>query len=351
MMRNLRPTLVGLSGLVMLVVTAVGATLLLHSRAHDQTISAAAGSPSQVSETAICVGHVDVEPGVASLYPVQAGRVAEVCVSEDQEVKVDAVLLRLEDRPARFLVKQAEDDLKAAEVQLANARKLPREHQLKIDGQNLAVEAARARLSAARHALERKRDLVKSQDANVVESEVAADLVREAEAGLKADEIKLEALKLFDPQNEISRAEIDVAAKQTRLDQARYALGECSLRAPCDGKVLRIFVAKGEVLGPQPKEPAIQFCPSGARIVRAEIEQEFAGRVRQGQTATIHDDATSGPAWRGKVTRISDWYSHRRSIIQEPLQFNDVRTVECIIQLDPGQSGLRIGQRVRVRLQ
>jgi hypothetical protein len=37
-------------------------------------------------------------------------------------------------------------------------------------------------------------------------------------------------------------------------------------------------------------------------------------------------------------------------MLQEPLQFNDVRTLECIVQLDPGQPALRIGQRVRVTL-
>jgi hypothetical protein len=47
---------------------------------------------------------------------------------------------------------------------------------------------------------------------------------------------------------------------------------------------------------------------------------------------------------------MSDWYTPRRSIIQEPLQFNDVRTLECIIQLDPDQQMPRIGQRVRVKL-
>jgi multidrug resistance efflux pump len=123
------------------------------------------------------------------------------------------------------------------------------------------------------------------------------------------------------------------------------------LRAPCDGKILRIFVSAGEVLGAQPKAPAIQFAPIGVRIVRAEIEQEFAARVQVGQKALIQDDASVSSTWHGKVLRISDWYTHRRSILQEPLQFNDVRTVECIIQLDPGQTGLRIGQRVRVKIE
>jgi hypothetical protein len=36
-------------------------------------------------------------------------------------------------------------------------------------------------------------------------------------------------------------------------------------------------------------------------------------------------------------------------MVQEPLQFNDVRTVECIITLDPSdKTPLRVGQRVRV---
>jgi hypothetical protein len=34
----------------------------------------------------------------------------------------------------------------------------------------------------------------------------------------------------------------------------------------------------------------------------------------------------------------------------EPLQYNDARTLECIIELDAGQPLLRIGQRVRVML-
>jgi hypothetical protein len=50
------------------------------------------------------------------------------------------------------------------------------------------------------------------------------------------------------------------------------------------------------------------------------------------------------------VQHVSDWYTHRRSIMHEPLQVNDVRTLECIIRIEPDQPPLRIGQRVRVIL-
>jgi len=61
-------------------------------------------------------------------------------------------------------------------------------------------------------------------------------------------------------------------------------------------------------------------------------------------------ESNAGPGWRGKVLRVSDWCTHRRSMLQEPLQFNDVRTLECIVQLDPGQPTPRVGQRLRVTL-
>src|SRR5262249_17896981 len=92
----------------------------------------------------------------------------------------------------------------------------------------------------------------------------------------------------------------------------------------------------------------VLFCPRSPRLVRAEVEQEFARRVGVGMTAVVQDDTSNAVSWRGQVTRLSDWYAHRRSMLLEPLQLNDVRTLECLIELDPGQALPRIGQRVRV---
>ena len=64
----------------------------------------------------------------------------------------------------------------------------------------------------------------------------------------------------------------------------------------------------------------------------------------------MEDDSRNGGEWTGKVTRISRWFGPRRSRRYEPRQFNDVRTLECIIKLDKPDPNLRIGQRVRVTL-
>src|SRR2546421_566017 len=103
-------------GLVLLAASLIGTTWVLHSRAGEGTPSTIARTTRSraMSEAAVCVGHVDVERGIQGLYPVQPGKVVEVPVHEDANVKAGTVLLSLDDRQARFLVRQAEADLKAA---------------------------------------------------------------------------------------------------------------------------------------------------------------------------------------------------------------------------------------------
>jgi multidrug resistance efflux pump len=336
-----------IAGLALLTLSTGGALWALRAPAGGNTQGS--GTSAAGERGVVCIGHADVEGGVAALTPAQPGRVVEILTQEDQAVKAGTPLLRLDDTPARLAVQQAEADLRAARAQLGEAQKLPRQHGFRLIEQRQAVAAAQARAAAARQVRTRYENLRKGGQAAAEEAEAAAQRAREAEAAVVAEENKLHELELVDPAQAIVRAEADVAAKKARLAQANYALSQYTLQAPADGKVLRVLVSKGELLVAQPRQAAIQFCPDAPRIVRAEVEQEFADRVAVGQVATVVDDGNQARKWRGKVVRVSDWYTHRRSIIQEPLQMNDVRTLECIVQLEAGPAP-RIGQRVRVQI-
>jgi multidrug resistance efflux pump len=339
----------GLSGLV---ASAAGAGWLLQSAAGDGPRGAGdeTANPRRASRV-VCLGHVDTERGVAALSPLQPGRVAAIRVNEGDTVQGGSVLLRLDDSVARNHVQEAEQDLKASLAQRDQAKRMPGQHQAKVAQQQALIEVMQRRLSAAEHALTTKQKLRKDNFLSAEELHGAADLVDELRAAVRAEQEKMQELRLVDPQVAVARAEAEVAAKQARLEQAQQGLEECTLRAPSDGKVLRIHVSPGDVLGPQAKQPAVLFCPEGPRVVRAEVEQEFAGRVAAGQVALIQDDTRAEDRWHGKVLRISDWYTQRRSVMQDPLQLTDVRTLECIIAVEPGQAALRIGQRVRVTLE
>jgi multidrug resistance efflux pump len=312
--------------------------------------AAAPEEPSSGRRGIVCVGYVDVESGLTSLYPLQPGRVVAVPVAETEHVDAGAVLLRLDDTQAKLRLREAEAGLESARVQLAEARKLPEQHRTRLVQQQCAAEAAQRRAKAARLQFERQQDLDRKGLLGAKELAIAAEQLKEAEAGVRAEAARLSELKLRDPQADVRRGEQDVAMLEARLGQARQALEECTLRAPQEGTVNRLLVAPGDVLGMQSPRPALLFCPDGRRIVRAEVEQEFAGRVKLNQPVQIEDDALGGPTWQGKVVRIADSYRQRRPNPSEPAQLSDVRTLEVLVALEPSQTPVRLGQRVRLRV-
>jgi multidrug resistance efflux pump len=344
---------VGLGGALLLASLAI-AVIALRSHARDSNNSSPTLPPtSSTPRRAVAIGHVDVESGVTPLYPVQPGRVVKLDAHEGVAVKAGDPLLLLDDALARIQVDEARAALEGAQVQQKNAGILAKQHAEKVAGQKQAVVAAQKDVDSAQVQLDRARRRLENGTGATKEDVRLAELaVQKAETGVKAEQAKLAAIEALKPSIALELADKDVAAKQAQLRKAEYALKECTLRAPFAGTPLRILTSVGETLGPNPRQPALYFCPNSPRIIRAEVEQEFADRVKLGMAAIVQDDSTGSGDWRGKVERVSDWYSQRRSVLLEPLQFNDVRTLECIVTLDPNQAGtLRIGQRVRVILE
>src|SRR5262245_52448856 len=72
--------------------------------------------PVDQSPAVVCFGVADVSSGITSLAPLASGRVAEILVSESDEVEAGAPLLRLDDRMARLKVAEAEAALQTARV-------------------------------------------------------------------------------------------------------------------------------------------------------------------------------------------------------------------------------------------
>jgi len=299
---------------------------------------------------AVHFGFVDLEHGSTGLYPLEPGRVARVAVKENDRVPAGAPLLYLDEEAARIRIEEARAAADAAEAQLAQAHTAAEQHGPRLALQEAACDAAKSRLSAAQHLLERKKDLEKNKLIDAREVAAAADEVKALEALSRVEQKKLVELRLHDPRQVVRRAEAETAVARARLKQAERSLTECILKAPQAGTVVRILVTPGEVLGPQPRQPAIVFAPAEPRVVRAEIEQESAAGVAVGQEAWVSDDISARAIGKGHVVRLSDWYLPRRAVFLEPARVNAGRTLECIIALDPGHPPVRLGQRVRVTL-
>ena len=338
------------------IVAAVGAALILAAVRFQRTAAAPAAdvwpppaaTTSREGEGVVCFGTVDLEHGVAALTSIQPGRVTDVLVAENQQVSQGTELLRLEDAGARIRLAEAEAAVELARLQLRQAEMQPKVHPIRIAHQQAMRDAMHSRVETARRVLEREQRLAKS--AIIIDSDrtINQEKIRELEAMERAEILLLTELKSQDVEVEIRRAESELKAAEARREQARLALEECRLRAPRPGTVLRILVGPGDVLGSQPGQPAVLFAADGPQVIRATVEQEFAGRVKEGMPALVRDDADPAAVRRGRVGRVAGWYSQRRTILHDPSQLSDVHTLECQIVLEPGQPRLRLGQSVRI---
>lgn len=308
-------------------------------------------SPSLAELDVVCSGRVDGLRPVASLDPAVPGKVAEVLVSEGQTVPAGAPLLRMDDEALKLRVDEAKAALAAAEIDIEASATEAKLHPQRVAAQKLAIAAAQDRTATARKLLDERR-VAKSFGTVTAAEIIAAEAeVRQFERleSLEAD--RLAELTALNPQLKVKAAEAKNAQGQVALKQAEKAVRDCVLLAPTAGVVLRVNVSAGEAAAPGGVQPAILFRPDGPLVVRAELEQEFVGRVKPNMRATVTDDARADePARLGRVERVGAFVSRKRGALFEPGEVNDVRTVECVVVLDGPTDGLLVGQRMRVRI-
>jgi multidrug resistance efflux pump len=340
-------------GAALLAVSLAGAALALRSGDGASTSGGTPAQPPASDVLAVASGHVDVEGGVTPVAPVQPGRVTRVDAHEGSPVAAGKPLFRLDDTVPRLQADEARAALAGALVRRDEAGRHREEHAQQVKAQQEAVRGATAAAAAAESQYRQAKRRSENRSGSEEDAATAKQMWEKAKAARAAEEYKLAALKAQDPDLAVKLAEKDVEARQAELRRAEEAVKECVVNAPFNGTPLRVLVTVGEVAGANTTQPAVLFCPDEAPVVRAEVEQEFAGRVEKARdrSVRIEDDATGTGLWRGRVKRLSGWYAQRRSVLHEPLQLNDVRTLECIVTLEPEdlkQAPLRIGQRVRV---
>ncbi len=307
-------------------------------------------TPAELPElTVVCLGRVDGLHPVAALDVPLPGRVAEVFVSEGQEVKRGTPLVQLEDESYRLRVREAEAARTAAELEKEAAQQERRAWPYRLAAQQTAVAAARERY--ARKLLEEKLKAGKLQVVGSAELLMAESEVRQSQRFLEAEETRWREMQVIDPDLKVRLAETRYQSAQIAVLQAEKAVRDCVLVAPSDGLVLRIQVQKGETVAPGGLHAALLFRPAGPLIIRAELEQEFLSRVREGMPAWIQDDArVDSPIWRGQVLRVARWISRKRTAPVEPGEWNESRVAECLISIEGDTAGLFIGQRMRVHI-
>ncbi|WP_374659276.1 efflux RND transporter periplasmic adaptor subunit [Phenylobacterium sp.] len=285
------------------------AALLASLAACSQPEPKPSAAASAAQPIAIAKGKIDVEGGVIRLAAQREGLIQDVFAEEGDRVRKGQVLAQIDTRQANLAVAQARADLSEARARLMTAT---------------------ARSSAA------------DREARRLGGLGQIDAVAGQDADKAADEAQVQRGELA-----AARAGVEVAEQKLRTQE--FEIEARQVRAPLDGRIVRRSAKPGDGASTLNVTELFLLAPDTARIVRAELDEQFVGDVKPGQRADILLEYDEKQVFRGRVLRLGEVFGSRKLANDDPNERQDTRVVEMVVAVE-GDQTLRIGQRVLVRV-
>jgi len=242
---------------------------------------------------------------VTVIAPKVAGFIAEVAVTDNQQVHAGDLLVRLDDRDYKAALDRAEAAVARETATIAN---LDASRQL----QGAVIAGAKAQVVAS------DAESVRAHDDQVRFKALAADNAASIQVFQKADADYKEALAAGDR----SRASLDAATRQldviaterqqaeaalagakADLETARLNLSYTELRAPVDGYIGNRSGRAGAyaTVGTQ----LLSVVPSHGLWVDANFKESQLAHMLPGQPVTVEADVLPGQVFHGTVTSVA----------------------------------------------
>jgi HlyD family secretion protein len=275
------------------------------------------------------------------------GILKAVYVKEDQLVKRGTLLgeIACDDLQASLQTAMAEaDGARQARTRLLRGA---RDEEKKIATEKTA--AARATFEEAKSRMQMQRALFQKEQVSRATYDQAVRDLGVADANLQAA-IRTEELLAAPPlEEDKARADADVQAAEGRVRTAQERIGKCSIVAPIDGTVLRVYARRGESYSTITPRPLFSLADTSSRHIKAEIDERDVDKVSIGQKVVIQADALDGKRLNGSVMRISAMMGRKSISTGDPSDKSDRDILEAVIGLEDNTRSLPIGLRVTVQ--
>ena len=305
----------------------------------------------------------------ASITSMVTGQVAEVLVSDTQQVKKGDVLVRIDARDAEIALAQAQAELLKAKRQYkqtaANSSSLNSQIFVSDDAIHSAsaqVAKAQADLNKAQDELQRRQQLAASGAISKEELSTAQSAVNTAKASFDVAQAGLAQAKssqkaaqsnkaandaLIQDSNENSTPDVLIA--QARLQQAQLDLERTQIKAPFDGVVTRRNIQVGQRIAPGTS--LMMIVPVSQLYVDANFKESQLAGVQAGQKVELTSDLYGDKVkFNGIVTGFSGGTGSAFALIPaQNATGNWIKVVQRLpvrIRLDPkelAEHPLRVG--------
>jgi multidrug resistance efflux pump len=265
------------------------------------------------------------------------GIVAEVPVIEGQWVQRGDVLFVVDRRTA-------EAELAITEREITTAERAVTEASAELVRAEAALKAIAVRRDAAQRELARLQRLVAGNAAPQAQLDEERDRLSTAEADLDLQRAAIGAARA-----RLASAQVAVAAAQAREMAAQVTLDKLTVRAPIDGRILKVTVRPGQFVEAGIMVNAAVLMGNDALMhVRAQIDENDLWRFKPGAAAEAVVRGNTSIRFPISFVRVEPYVEPKRSLTGDTTERIDTRVLEVIYAFDPKGLNVYIGQQVDV---
>ena len=335
-----------LAAVSLAVILAFVIFAVLHKK--KDAIETAVPAPDRARMQVAAEGKVEAVPG----YEVEVGselegRIAEIFVEEGTSVRKGGLIAEMENRDIKARLKEAEAEFAASRAKYREVATGARDEELRradATYDKAVADTEAARKEAERHAQLHQKGIVSRSSLDEMERAHRVAAARQTEAAEERNLLKAgpkkETLTYYE---DVSRkAEASALYYRTILDKTRIV-------SPIDGKVIRKYLQKGEMVSKE-FQPYIVAVADLERVrINAEVDETDVGKFAVGDTAEVSSSAYPGRIFEGAVTEIADYAGARKITPNNPAKNRDMKIVQVKIELKQ-KSPIRLGMTVDVRI-
>jgi HlyD family secretion protein len=273
------------------------------------------------------------------------GRLERLLVRRGQAIEAKAPLFQLEDDQETAAREQTQEQLKAAQAQLAD---------LKVGKRNPELDVAEAQIAQARAAEKQAAQQLKRDEAQFEVGGIARAQLEDSRANhaiktarVRELEGQLEVSRLPARQDQIKAQNAQVAAARAATEQSSWRLDQKHIAATQGGLIVDTLYRVGEWV--PAGSPVVRMLPPENVKVRFFVPETIVGSLKPGRAVTLRCDGCESEI-RAQVSYIANEPEYTPPVIYS----NETRAklvfmVEARPSVDDS-SKLRPGQPVAVSL-